>query len=474
LPLWARLGIDIGLLASAAAVFWLTARDSYTLVLAPEGVPTIAVSYWALAGPALLWLGTGLFGWRLADLALGRGRRVVARALQPLAGNLASTVAGTLARRRHAIARSIVLLALALSFAASTATFNATYRQQAEADAKLTNGADVTVTESPGVNVGPGAGDRLATVPGVVAVEPVQHRFGYVGADLQDLYGVRPATITGVTALQDTYFQGGTAKSLMDTLAAQPDSILVSAETVKDFQLRPGDLLNLRLQDGRSGQLTTVPFHYVGVVTEFPTAPKDSFFVADADYIARNTGSDAVGAFLIDTGGRDPGAVAVRIRDLLGPGPAVTDITATRGRVGSSLTAVDLAGLTRVELGFALVLATAAGGLVLALGLGERRRSFAIARALGADRRQLRSFVVGEAAVVTAGGLLIGATGGGVLSLMLVAVLTDVFDPPPSVLAVPWSYLAGIAMLTVAGLAVAVLVTVRMAWRPALEVIREL
>jgi hypothetical protein len=39
---------------------------------------------------------------------------------------------------------------------------------------------------------------------------------------------------------------------------------------------------------------------------------------------------------------------------------------------------------------------------------------------------------------------------------------------------VPWSYLAGIAMLTVAGLAVAVLVTVRMAWRPALEVIREL
>ena len=140
---------------------------------------------------------------------------------------------------------------------------------------------------------------------GVRAVEPVQHRFAYVGADLQDLYGVRPATITGVTALQDAYFQGGSARALMDTLAARPDSILVSAETVKDFQLHPGDLLNLRLPDARSGQLSTVPFHYVGIVNEFPTAPKDSFFVANADYVAASTGSDAVGAFLVDTGGQD-------------------------------------------------------------------------------------------------------------------------------------------------------------------------
>ncbi len=70
------------------------------------------------------------------------------------------------------------------------------------------------------------------------AVEPIQHRFAYVGADLQDLYGVQPTTIAGRTALQDTYFQGGTAARLMDTLATQPDSLLVSAETVKDFQLQ--------------------------------------------------------------------------------------------------------------------------------------------------------------------------------------------------------------------------------------------
>jgi putative ABC transport system permease protein len=474
LPPWARFGIDVVLLALAGAVFWLAGQDSYALVLAPEGVPAIAVSYWAFAGPALLWLGIGLFGWRLAELALGPGRGVLTRLLRPVSGNLAGTVASTLSRRRRLVARSAVLLGLALSFAVSTATFNATYQQQAEVDAKLTNGADVTVTESPGAHVGPDAAAALAAVPGVRAVEPVQHRFGYVGTDLQDVYGVRPATITGVTALQDAYFQGGSARALMDTLAARPDSILVSAETVKDFQLRPGDLLNLRLPDARTGQLSTVGFHYVGVVNEFPTAPKDSFFVANADYLARSTGSDAVGAFLVDTGGQDTAGVTQRIHALLGSGPTVTDIGQARGRIGSSLTSVDLAGLTRVELGFALVLAAAAGGLVLALGLGERRRSFAIARALGADRWQLRGFVIGEAAAVTTGGLLIGVLGGGVLSLMLVAVLTGVFDPPPSSLAVPWSYLAGVAGLAVAGIAVAVLGIVRAAWRGGVEIIREL
>jgi putative ABC transport system permease protein len=473
-PRWLRYGLDVALLALAALVFRLTSSTGYTLVLAPEGVPTISVSTWALAGPVLVWVGTGLLGWRLADLVLGRGRTLVGRGLRPLAGGLAQTVASTLARQRRPLARSVVLLALALSFAASTATFNATYRQQAEVDAKLTNGADVTVTESPGVTVGPAAAAQFAAVPGVRAVEPVQHRFGYVGADLQDLYGVRPSTITGVTALQDTYFQGGTARQLMDVLAARPDSILVSAETVKDFQLLPGDLLNLRLPDGRTGALTSVAFHYVGVVTEFPTAPKDSFFVANADYVAQATGSDAVGAFLVDTGGRDTAAVADRLRALLGPSATVTDIGSTRGRIGSSLTAVDLAGLTRVELGFALVLAAAAGGLVLALGLAERRRSFAIARALGASGRQLRGFVLGEAAVLTAGGMALGALGGWLLSEMLVTVLTGVFDPPPSTIAVPWAYLAGVAVLTVAALGVAAVGAERLARRPTLEVVRRL
>ena len=473
-PWWFRFGVDFGLLAASGLVFWATSRGGYTLVLAPEGVASISVNYWAFLGPALLWIGGGLLAWRLAYLALGRSRGALVAAVRPVTGNLSGMAAASMSRQRRLLARSVVLLALALSFAASTATFNATYHQQAEVDARLTKGADVTVTQSPGVSVGPDAAAQIAAIPGVRTVEPLQHRFAYVGADLQDLYGVRPATITQATSLQDAYFQGGTATQLISRLAAQPDAILVSDETVKDFQLHPGDLIRLRLQDARTKQLTTVPFHYAGIAKEFPTAPHDSFFVANADYVTKMTGSNTVGAFLVDTGGTNTAKVAADIQAHLGPTATVTDLTTTRSTVGSSLTSVDLAGLTRVELAFALVLAAAAGGLVLALGLAERRRTFAIASVLGASSRQLRGLVLSEAGVVTVGGVAAGAVTGWLLSQMLVKVLTGVFDPPPDTLAVPWGYLGATVAVAAGAIGLAALLAARASNRPAVDELREL
>ena len=92
---------------------------------------------------------------------------------------------------------------------------------------------------------------------------------------------MRPQTITNQGKLQDGWFAGGPAAVLMKILASQPDAILVTQETLHDPQLHPGDRINLRLQNGRTKKFTTVPFHYQGVAKEFPTAPKDSFFVAN-------------------------------------------------------------------------------------------------------------------------------------------------------------------------------------------------
>ncbi len=465
-PVWARLGLDVVILLGAALVFLATTGAGYQLVLAPEGVPSISVSYWAFAGPALLWLGAALITWRLADLLLGRGRGLITRVLRPLAGQLAGTIAASMARQRRPLVRAIVMLALAVAFAASTATFNATFRQQAEADAQLTNGADVTVTAAPGTDVAPDTAALLAGVPGVRAVEPLQHRFAYIGADLQDLYGVRPATITRVTALQDSYFPHATATGVTATLAAKPDSILVSAETVTDFQLQPGDPVTLRIIDAATGQPRPVTFHYAGVVSEFPTAPKDSFFVVNTTYLATQTGSAGPGVFLVDTGGRDTAAVAARIRALVGAAATVTDIGTVRATVGSSLTAVDLSGLTRLELSFALVLAVGAGALVLGLGLAERRRTYALLSALGARPPHLRAMVFSETGVLTVLGILAGTLTGAALSVMLVKVLTGVFDPPPDTIAVPWLYLVTLITVTAGALAAVSAAAVTTVTRP--------
>jgi putative ABC transport system permease protein len=472
-PWWMRYGLDFALLIGSWLVFRASSGNQYALVLAPEGVPSLSVSYWAFLGPALLWIGAALLLWRLTLLALTHGRPALARLARPLTATLAGTTAAVLSRRRRPLARSVVLIALAVSFAISTAVFNATYQRQAEVDARLTNGADVTVTEPPGAHVAPASGAALK-ISGVRHVEPLQHRYAYVGSDLQDLYGVRPDTVTQATSLQDAYFSGGTAQQLLRTLAQRPDNLLVSAETVKDFQLSPGDTVNLRVQDARTKALRTVPFHYAGVVKEFPTAPKDSFFVANASYIAKATGSDAVGAFLLDTGGTHQKQIAAQLRRQLGTSATVTDLTQTRGIVGTSLTSVDLAGLTRIELAFAVLLAAGAGGLVLALGLAERRRTFAIATVLGAKPHHLRGMVLTEALLLAVGGLAGGALIGWALSEMLVKVLTGVFDPPPASLSVPGGYLTLTAAAAVIAVLAAALNGIRGTRRPAVEELRDL
>src|SRR4029079_18780857 len=102
--------------------------------------------------------------------------------------------------------------------------------------------------------------------------------------------------------------------------------------------------------------------------------------------------------------------------------------------VGSNLTAVELSGLTKIELAFALVLALAASGLALALAFQERGHTFALARAIGARPRQLGGFVWGESLFVTVAGLVLGVALAGAIAGVVVQVPTRGFQPPPALL----------------------------------------
>ena len=473
-PLWQRLYLDIFLLVASGLIYWQSVRDAYKVVLVPEGVPTISVNYLTLLAPITLWLGAALLAWRLSDLTLGRGRRVLARIARPFAGNLSGVAVSSMSRQRGFLSRGLVIVALTVSFALSVALFNTTYMGQARVDAQLTNGGDVTVAA--GSNGLPSdLASKVAGLDGVVAAEPMQHRLAYVGSDLQDLYGIDPTTIERATPMSDAFFKSGSAAAVLAALAATPDGVLVSEETVQDYQLQPGDVVRLRLQSESDHTYHAVPFHFVGVTREFPTAPRDSFLVANAAYVARMTGNDRFETLMVRVK-TDPATVAGQVRGLLGgiSGAKVTDIDTELKTTLTSLTAIDLTGLTRLELTFAAIMAVAASGLLLILGFSERRRTFAIARALGASRRQLGSFLWTEAAFVNLGGLVLGALSGWLLSLMIVRILTGVFDPPPQHLLVPGWYVAFFVLAIVVSVTVAGWVAITLAWRPSLKVIRDL
>ena len=441
-PLWQKLWLDFILLVVAALAFWQTASAGYQVVLAPEGIAATAVDYKAFIAPALFWIGSALLVMRCLTLVISANGALLRGLIRPVAGRLAPVIAASLATQARRLTLGIAMTALAVSFGTSTAIFNETYQAQARVDALLTSGADVTVFGTSAAPAGPYMA-KLSALPGVAAAEPMQHRFAYVGSDLQDLYGIDTTSLGKATALSDAFFSGGTAAEIMARLAATPDGILVSEETVADFQLAPGDTVNLRLMNAADHQYRAVPFKFIGVAREFPTAPKDSFLVANAAYIAKMTGDPAAEYVLIRTVA-DPAAFAEMVRTAMKETPQlqVKDITHVANIIGSSLTSVNLTGLTRIELTFALLMAASAAGVMLALGFNERRRSFAILAAIGAKRGQLAAFLWAEGVLMILGGMVFGLLTGVLTSWILVKLLSGVFDPPPEGLAIPWAWLA--------------------------------
>ncbi len=164
--------------------------------------------------------------------------------------------------------------------------FSATYNQQVKVDAQLTLGADVTATAPPGV------ASQRTTSSGRSPPSPASRRrpgssthTRTSGPDLQDTYGIDASSFAKATSLRDSYFIGSTAQQVLGRLRSTRDGIVVSKETITDFSLKNGDLLRLRVLDQRTGRFQIVPFHVAGIVQEFPSAPKDSFMVANLSYL---------------------------------------------------------------------------------------------------------------------------------------------------------------------------------------------
>src|SRR5207244_8730166 len=206
----------------------------------------------------------------------------------------------------------LLIVGLLLAFGVELGLFAATYDQQARIDAQLTLGADVVVSAPPGIVAQRNLAQRVARAQGVTSVTSIDHSYAYVGPDLQDMFGVDPATLTQGTNLRDSYFLGGSATQILDRLRTTPDGVLVSRETISDYSLRLGDLLKLRVLDRARGSFRVVPFHVVGVVQEFPSAPRDSFMVTNLAYLEQATHDPGPNVVFVKATG-DPGAVARRL-----------------------------------------------------------------------------------------------------------------------------------------------------------------
>jgi putative ABC transport system permease protein len=448
-PLWARLYLDVIALGVSALIFAIDRATGLSAVVNPDTNPTLALSLYSFLAPALLWIGVTLLLVRIGATLLARAARRFPAADQPR--GLFPFLVQSAGRRSPAISRAVILIGLLLSFGVSLGLFAATYDQQSLADARLTLGADVVVNAPPNASLAPATLHAAASTTSIRAAVPMHHTFAYVGPDLQDLYGVDPSRIASATQLRDSYFTGASAGVMLDRLHATPDGLLVSAETIKDYGLGVGDLIRLRVPDASTGQYRVTDFHVVGVVSEFPTAPKDSFLVANLSYVLTATHQPGPNVDLLATTANPSSAAAAVQRAVAGTGATVREISAQVATTSSSLTAISLAGISRLEEAFAVLLAIGSVALFGVLAVIDRRREFATMAAMGARLRVVASFLWTETTLATSTAALLAAVLGTALSVMLVAILTHVFDPPPDALAIPWAFLGLLALATLAG-----------------------
>ncbi len=466
-PLWARLYLDVLALVLSGVVYAIDRATGLSAVVNPDSNPTLALSLYSFLAPTLLWIGVTLLMVRFGGRALAWAARRLpaAGSARPAISALPFLIQST-GRRARPVSRAVIVVGLLLSFSVSLGIFSATYDQQSLADARLTLGADVVANAPPGSAFTTATLASAASAPGVRTASPMLHSYAYVGSDLQDMYGVQPDRVRSATQLRDSYFSGGTAAALMAALGNRPDGVLVSAETIKDYGLNTGDLLRLRLFDTSSGTYKVVDFHVVGVVSEFPTAPKDSFLVANLPYLAAATHSSGPNVLLAAAAG-DPREAAAAVRSRVAPtGATVSDITQQVANTSSSLVAISLGGISRLEEGFAVALALVSILVFTLLSEIERRREFAIMAAMGTRLKLVAAFLWSETVVVTLTACALAVVLGTALAVMLVTILTHVFDPAPDALALPWGFFSQLAIAIVAGVAagaVAVVISLRRA-----------
>lgn len=441
-PLWQRLYLDVACLVLSGLIYWLTASTGFSAVVNPDSNPTLSLSVYMFFAPALLWVGATLLLVRLRGRALSW---VITRAVRGRAASRLAFLLVSAGRRGAAINRGLVVVGLLLAFGVNLGIFSATYNQQVKIDAQLTLGADVTATAPPGVAAQHNLAQQIAAVPGVAATTGVEHSYAYVGPDLQDTYGIDTSSFGKATSLRDSYFIGSTAQQVLGRLRSMHDGIVVSKETITDFSLKHGDLLRLRVLDQHTGQFQIVPFHVAGIVQEFPSAPKDSFMVANLSYLESVTHAGGPNVVFAKANGYPPDVARRVAIATSSAGTKVDNITDQGARTSSSITTVDLTGISHIEQTFAIVLAAAAMALFVALGISERRQEFATMAAIGAPLSRITAFLWTEAAIVLTVGLTLAVGLGWLLSEMLVAILQHVFDPPPDALAIPWPFLAGLA-----------------------------
>jgi putative ABC transport system permease protein len=442
-PAWRRGHLDLVMIAVGVVILLINGLGG-GLKQAPIGSPTLALSFYVLLAPIALWLGLTLLAIRLLLAALGRSAGV--DRIHPLSSWRAACLRW-IARRPARMVVALALGSLAVAYGTEVVAFAATYRTARSADHRAAFGSDLRLTPATEAPV-----LLPSHLPKVAATTPIHFIPARVGSDRKTILAVDPSSYRqGTTAAPQLLFGRG-----LDALAHDPHSVLVADEIAKDFVLKPGDTLPLTVYPDDQERSRPVKFTVAGSFRSFPpTFPASELVINQAAFPAFLLGQpDFYLARVVSGTGADQVAAELR-RAGIERGFAVTTQADQRRFGQPNLAALNLGPLSDIESVAAALIAAIGVAVLGAFIVLERRREFAILRAVGADTAQVVSGPAQEGLVTVIGSIVIGIVVGLGLSIVAVRVLGLLFTLPPPLLTVPVGTLLVfcVVMLAAAGAA---------------------
>lgn len=496
-PFWKRAYLDLLALAAATVILVVTQLNGGFKPTGNEGT-AITLSFYIFLAPFFAWVGSTLLVLRLVEVGLRRSGERLAGLYRAPFGEIGAVAGKAIARRASQIAAATTVIALTLSFGTSLALFQHTYAAEKQLDAQYLVGANIRVTPALNTPQAPEFATQLQG-PGVAGITAVaRDTQALVGSEKNTVYGIDVPSFLQVAYLPDSFFVDGaaqqtidamtnrttnyapgTARQVLDALAATPNGVIISVEQAEKYNIRVGDPVLLRLFNRATGEYHDVQTLAVGLFTYFPTSAQDSDFILNRAFMTAQSGYAPMDYFLLkidgqpDATARVAAGVTAQFANQLPIRVQTTDTVLRTEQ--SSLTALNLGGLGAMERLYTVLVASLGLGIFLLAMVNERQREFGAMRALGANLGQLRRVLFAEATTIGGLSLLIGGAVGVGLAALLVQLLGVIFTIPATGLAVPGLELAILAGLVLAGMvASTVISSQRLARLKVVEALREL
>ena len=415
-------------------------------VLLARAKPVGGFPYFGFAAVALVVAALATASPILVSAAAALSRRRLGRLFGP-AGRLASGFfGGSLARNSIAVTALAMALGMTLAMILTVASMRETVRAWVESGLR----ADLWVRSSAGG--GRAVGDfppdivpSLASVPGVAAVDPFRVR------EASDPLG-RSFTV-GASDFRVLARAGGA--SLLDgrgsrrvaEAARESGEVLVSEPYARRFGARRGNWASLRTARGVRS------FRIAGVYRDFSN-DRGTVLLDRALYLRLFDDPRVTSAGVLALPGIAPDDLRRRILSELG-GRFALEVTTNRELRAQVLRIFDRTfTVTHALEGIAVTIAILGIANALMASAVERRRSFALLRAVGASPRQIATAVLLEASLAGAVAVVAAILAGAAFAALLIGVINPQSFGWSVVPRVPVARLAAaIALVLVAALA---------------------